>query len=192
MDIPIYTEDEATEDLTEIYDDIKRSMQLPGVPNYYTAVSSSPNTLAMLWQMIKISQENSTLPNSLGSMINYVIATESYCEYCSSVFELNCRTMGVNEDTLAMLIENLEGVNPRRIKVIIEFALKAAKYPQELDLKDYNRLRDEGVTDEEIVEIVILSAFTALLDVVADALKVEVDPGVLQGLGRDYVFAPDK
>lgn len=192
MDVPIYPEDEATDEITEIYEDIKRSMQLPGVPNYYTAVSSSPSGLAMIWQMTKASQANSTLPKSLGAMINYTIATKSYCEYCSSAFELNCRTMGVNEDTLAMLVENLEGVNPRRLKVIIEFALKAAKYPQDLNLQDYDRVRNEGVTEEEIVEIVVLAAFTALLDVVADALKVEVDPGVMQGLGRDYVFSPDE
>ena len=81
-------------------------------------------------------------------------------------------------------------MNPRRIKAILEFALKAAKYPQDLNLNDYDKVREEGVTDAEIVEIVMISAFTVLTDIVADALKIVVDPPIFDVLERDYVFEP--
>jgi alkylhydroperoxidase family enzyme len=41
-----------------------------------------------------------------------------------------------------------------------------------------------GVTDAEIVEIVMIAAVAVLSDIIADALKIEVDPMVLQMLGR--------
>ena len=41
-----------------------------------------------------------------------------------------------------------------------------------------------GVTDAEIVEIVMIAAAAVLSDIIADALKIEVDPMVLQMLGR--------
>jgi uncharacterized peroxidase-related enzyme len=188
MDVPIYTEEEATGEVAQLYDEIKREMQLPFVPNFYTALSSSPSGLAMLWEMSQAANKNTTLPQSLGAMINYTIATKSYCEYCSSAYEMNCRTLGVNEETLEMLIKDLENVNPRRIRIIINFALKAAKYPQELNRDDFDKVRDEGVTDAEIIEIIMISAMTVLTDIVADALKIEVDPAIFEVIGRDQVF----
>lgn len=192
MDMPIYSEDEVSGELSEIYEDIKRVMQYPFVPNFYTALSSSPNGLQMLWSMNKAYQQNLTLPYSLSAMINYLIATKSYCEYCSSAYEMNCRTIGIDEEVLQAMIQDLDSVNPRRLKVILEFALKAAKYPQELSLDDFNRLRHEGVTDAEIVEIILISGFTVVTDIVADALKIEVDPPIFEAIGRDYVFEPNE
>lgn len=188
MDVPIYNEDEVGGEIAQTYDEIKRHMQLPFVPNIYTALSSSPSALNMLFKMNQAMDEHLTLPQSLAAMINYTIATKSYCEYCSAAHEMTCRTMGINEETLAMLIENLDEVNPRRLKVIIEFALKAAKHPQDLNRDDYEQLREEGVTDAEMVEIVMIAGFAVLSDIVTDALKIEVDPIIFEMIGRNQVF----
>lgn len=184
MDMPIYTEEEAPAEIAEIYAEIKQALPYPNVPNLYTALSSSPAGLAMFWQMGQAYFSNLTIPQSLVAMISYTIATKSECEYCSSAHELNCRTMGVNEETLSMLVKDLENLNPRRVQVIIDFAYKAAKHPQELSLEDYDMARDEGVTDAELVEIIMIAGVAVLSDIVADALKIEVDSAILQGLGR--------
>lgn len=184
MDMPIYTEEEAAGEIAEIYAEIKKELPYPNVPNLYTALSSSPSGLAMYWQMGQAYFKNLTIPQSLVAMISYTIATKSECEYCSSAHELNCRTMGINEETLDILVKDLENLNPRRIQVIIDFAYKAAKHPQELSLEDYDRARDEGVSDAELVEIVMIAGVAVMSDIIADALKIEVDPMILQGLGR--------
>lgn len=184
MDVPIYKEDEATGEIAEIYNEIKRELQYPVVPNLFTALSSSPSGLAMFWEMSKAYYGNLTIPQSLVAMISYTIATKSQCEYCSSSHEMTCRTMGINEETLEMLVKDLENVNPRRIRVIIDFAYKAAKHPQELNIDDFNRVREEGVTEAEIIEIVLVAGIAVLSDIVADALKIEVDPIILEALGR--------
>jgi alkylhydroperoxidase family enzyme len=66
----------------------------------------------------------------------------------------------------------------------MEFAVKTARDPKGLNAQDYEQVRDQGVTDEEIVEIVFVAAMGNLGDTIADALKVEVDSMVTEGLGR--------
>jgi alkylhydroperoxidase family enzyme len=97
---------------------------------------------------------------------------------------LTCRTLGVDEETLTLLVKDLGNVNPERIRAIIEFALKVAKDPQGLVAADYDRVREQGVTDEEIVEIVTVAGFAVFSDIMADALKVEVEAPIAQALGR--------
>lgn len=75
-------------------------------------------------------------------------------------------------------------MSPERIRAIIAFALKVAHDPQGVVAEDYERLRAHGITDEEVVDIVLNAAMSTFFDILADALKVEVEPEVVQGLGR--------
>jgi alkylhydroperoxidase family enzyme len=69
--------------------------------------------------------------------------------------------------------------------VTIEFALRVASGSKDLVREDYDKLRAHGVTDEELVEIIQVAAIGSSGDVLADALKVEVDDMVAQALGRN-------
>jgi alkylhydroperoxidase family enzyme len=127
---------------------------------------------------------NITLPQSLVSMIAYTIAQKNHCEYCSANNELTCRTLGIDEKTLAALVEDLGSVSPARIAAIIDFAVKVAKNPQGLVAEDYDRVRDQGVTEAEIIEIIFIAAFGYMNDIVAESLKVDVDTMTAEALGR--------
>jgi hypothetical protein len=50
--------------------------------------------------------------------------------------------------------------------------------------EDYDRVRDQGVTDGEIVEIIKTAAFAVLTDIVADALQVDVDNMISMALNQ--------
>jgi alkylhydroperoxidase family enzyme len=117
-------------------------------------------------------------------MILYTIAETSNCEYCSAGNELTCRTLGVDEETLSGLVEDIGNVSPQRIAAIIEFALKVSHDPQGLVAEDYDRVREQGITDEELVEIILIAAIGNYTDTLADALKIEVESLVSEGLGR--------
>jgi uncharacterized peroxidase-related enzyme len=174
----------ATEDVTVFYGEIKRLLQIPIVPNFVKALAISPDALAIYSALNKAFRARITLPQSLTSMILYTIAKKSNCEYCSATHEVTCRTLGVDEETLAQLVEDLGAVNPLRVKAIIEFALKAAKHPKDLVAEDYEYVRDQGVSDEEIVEIILIAAVGVLSDVLAESLKIEVDTITRQALNQ--------
>jgi alkylhydroperoxidase family enzyme len=50
--------------------------------------------------------------------------------------------------------------------------------------EDYERVREQGVTDEELVEIIMVAARGKYLDTLADALKIKVESMVSEALGR--------
>jgi alkylhydroperoxidase family enzyme len=71
-----------------------------------------------------------------------------------------------------------------RIRTIIQFALKAADHAQDLTAEDYERVREQGITDEELMEIIHVVAVANYFDTLSDATKIQVDPIVSQALGR--------
>jgi uncharacterized peroxidase-related enzyme len=159
-------------------------MQVPFVPNFFKVLAISPAAQAINWDIFRSFFQHATLPQSLIAMIHFTIAESNNCEYCSATNELTCRTLGIDEATLTALIEDLGNVSPRRVRAIIAFSLKVAHSPKELVAEDYDRLREQGVTDEELVEIILIAAFGNYTDTLADALKVKVDEPVAAALGR--------
>jgi uncharacterized peroxidase-related enzyme len=180
--LPIIEENEATDEIAEIFDEVKRELQIPFVPNSFKVLATSPDMLAFFWKIWHAYFEYTTLPQSLVTMIHYTIATKNNCTYCSANNEFACRTLGVDEETLDNLVKDLGSVTPQRIQTIIEFALKVAKDAQGLVRADYEKVRNQGVTDGELVEIMVIASFAKFLDTLADAVQLEVEPVIKQAL----------
>jgi uncharacterized peroxidase-related enzyme len=183
-DVPMIEEEAATGEVARIYAEVKRDLQFPAVPNAMKVLAVSPAALAMYWDFVRSQTQHGTLPEALRSMILYTIAAVGNCQYCSAAHELTCRTLGIDEETLGKLVKDLGNVSPERIRVIIEFALKVSHDPQSLVPADYERVRQEGVTEEELVEIIMVAAIGRYNDTLADALKIDVEPMVAEALGR--------
>ena len=177
-------EAEATGDVAEIYADIKRTMQIPFVPNMMTTLAVSPAAVTGAWGLYGNFLRQTTLPRALMAMILFTVAESRDCEYCAAQNEFACRVLGVDEETLSALVEDLDSVSPERIQAIIAFALKVSHDPLGVVAEDYERLRELGITDEEVVDIAVNAAMATFFDILADSLKVEVESEVSQGLGR--------
>jgi uncharacterized peroxidase-related enzyme len=177
-------EDEATGEVASLYEATKQALNMPFVPNMSKAVAIAPNVLAACTDIFRTFYSNLTLPQALVAMISYCIPTAKNCHYCSANGELYCRSLGIDEEVLEQLARDLGNVNPQRIRTIIQFALKCALTPQSLTAKDYDQIRDQGVGDEELVEIIFIASVANMTDTLADALKIEVDAPVLEALGR--------
>lgn len=182
--LPIIDEQDAVVGVADIYAQVKQEMQIPFIPNMLKGLAISPAALAIHWGFTRSIYKYATLPESLISMILYSIAEKSNCQYCSAGNELTCRNLGIDEDTLSNLVKDLDSVFPERVRTIIEFALHVSHNPQGLVEQDYQRVRDQGVTDDEIVEIILVAAIANYVDTLADALKIDVDPMISQALGR--------
>ena len=73
--LPIIEEEKATGDVARIYADVKRDLQLPIVPNHLKALAVSPAALAIYWDLTRSFYQNTTLPDSLTSMILFTISS---------------------------------------------------------------------------------------------------------------------
>jgi uncharacterized peroxidase-related enzyme len=177
-------ETEAEGDVARIYAEIKRDLTAPFLPNMFKTLAVSPAALKSAWGLYGNFLRTTTLPRALMSMILFTVAESRDCEYCAAQNEFACRSLGIDEETLSALAEDLDNVSPERIRATIAFALKVSHDPLGIDSKDYELLREHAITDEEIVEIVVNAAGATFFDILADSLKVEVEPAVAKELGR--------
>ncbi len=182
--LPLVQESEATGEVAGIYAEAKQLMQVPFVPNILKGLAVSPAALTIYWSAFRAFLLNTTLPQALSAMLLYAIAERNHCQYCSAGHEMTCRMLGIDEDTLAQLVKDLGNVSPERVREIIMFALKVNSDPQSLAAEDYDRVRAEGVTDEELAEIILLAAMGRMGDTLADGLKIEVDTVPVQTVDR--------
>ena len=181
---PMLDEKEVTGEVAELFNTVKRELQLPFVPNMIKTIGNSSAALAIHMGMFQILVEHLTLPLSLMAMISYTVAEYANCEYCSANNELLCRNLGIDEETLKKVAQDLGNVNPERVRVIIQFSVKMAQDPQGVTNEDFDRMRELGVSDEEILEIILIAAHAVSADIIADTLKVPVEMEVYAGLGR--------
>jgi uncharacterized peroxidase-related enzyme len=175
-------EDEATGEVAALFEEIKREMMVPAVPNLFKALAASPAALAIEWALFRALYTHGTLPQSLSAMILYAVAEQNECQYCSASHELSCRTLGIDEETLHKLVHDLPQLTPERVRATIQFALRVARSPKTLERDDYDALRAQGVSEEELVEIIQLAALGSFGDALSDALKIDVDPAVSEAL----------
>ncbi len=155
---------------------------MPFVINLFKASAGSPRILKGLWAAYATLIGQTTLPASLASMIGFAVSAANKCDYCNSLHTVACRTIGIDDDMLTAINSDLEALTPQRVQEIIRFAVKAATSPQDLVEADYERVRDQGISDEEIAEIVIVAAWATFTDRIADSLKIGIDVQVRQAL----------
>ena len=175
-------EDEATGEIAEIYDGVKKDMQVPTVPNIDKILANSLPALKGTVNLMDDLYMGSSLPQPVVAMLLYSISLARSCQYCSSFHRLTCRMVGVDESMLAAVGNNLGSVTPERVQAIVAFGVKAAMSSNDLTDDDFEKLRDMGISDSEIVEIVALAGMGVYLNIVADALKIEVDDMIKKGL----------
>jgi alkylhydroperoxidase family enzyme len=181
---PIIEPEDADPELAQQYAEAQQVTGLPIVPNWAQIGAVSPDCLEIYLQMYRLFQHNISLPESLVPVILYCIATARNCTYCSTVNELYCRTLGVDDETLERLANDLDNVSPERLRAIIQFALQCAFDAQALTAADYERVREQGISDDELAQIIFLVALANFNDTLADGFKIEVEPDVLEALGR--------
>ena len=181
---PLLEPDEVDPEIADLYTAIQREYDLPNVPNSAKALGVSQAGLEIYLQIVQAFHQHISLPQSIVPIILYTIATRRNCNYCSATNELYCRTLGVDDETLEHLVKDLDHVSPERLQVIIRFSVKCAFDPQGLVEADYDRLRDDGISDDEIAQIIFVTALANFNDTLADSFKIDVDPAVKQALGR--------
>lgn len=181
-ELPIVEDQDAQGEVVNIFEEYKRVMQIPYIPNLLKGLATSPAALKMYWDLNKSLYYNATLPEALIYMIMFTISETKNAQYCTASNELTCRTLGIDEAMINALIEDIDSVTPARIQEIIKFSLKVALDPQGMVMEDYQRVRDSGVTDDEMVEIIMMAAIANFTNTLSDSLKIPIEPRISSAL----------
>lgn len=167
--MPMIQEADATGEVAEIYEAVQREMGIPFVPNIDKSLAIAPNALKGSWEVLRHVFLQTNLPMSLAAMILFSISSANQCKYCGPIFKATCMSAGIDEDTLAALDSDLEVLSPLRVQAIVKFAKKCALDRANIEDADFDHVRDQGVSDEEIMEIIALAALGNYLNTIADS-----------------------
>ena len=124
--MPMIEEQDATGEVAEIYDDIRRTLGINFVPNIDKHVAISPNVLKATWEAERHIYLNSSLPQTISSLIIFSVSAANECYYCDSFFRSVCMAVGVDQDLLDKLDKDPATLPSDRVRAIIDFALKCS------------------------------------------------------------------
>jgi uncharacterized peroxidase-related enzyme len=181
---PIIDEVTAQGDVARVFADFRRTKGTAFVPNFFKTLANAPAAMEGTWNVYRDVGNRGLLPTALKEMLFVAISAARNCQYCTTAHLAFCTLLGVGAATLSLLETNISAIEPPRTRAVIHFAVRCATDPASLTAADYDALRAQGITDAELVEIVAMSAFSVYATIVADALKVDIDPGfhaILQG-----------
>lgn len=163
-----------------VFGEIERELGFGIVPNIFRAMAGQPAVLRATWDLFRATVLQGTLPRAVKEMIGVAVSAANHSPYALAVHMHSLGVQGVNEDTLAVLASgaaDAPGMAPS-VTAIIRFAHKAAHQgPLAITSADVAALEDEGISTEELGEIVAainlfqyVNSFTDLASVPLDAI----------------------
>lgn len=133
-----------------------------------------------------MAENTSSLTKSEKEMIIVATSGLNHCQYCSIAHGAILRVYEKNpylSDQLA--INHRKTELTKRQKLILEFAIKVSKESENVKEEDYEILRQNGFTEEDIWDIISVSSFFAMSNRLANAtyLKTNLE---FYNLGRTF------
>lgn len=174
---PIIAEDAVLEpQVAEIYDEIRRELGFGMVPNIFKSMAINPPILRANWDKFRATILVGRLPRTIKEMIGVLISQVNKSEYALRVHLHGLSALGVANEVLDMLIHDFEHCPlPDREKVILRFGLLAASDPLHLSDADYEDLFAQGLTLEDIFEIVATADLFSSVNAYTDSARVPID-----------------
>jgi uncharacterized peroxidase-related enzyme len=178
--------DDAQEDVREIYDDIFKHLGNEGLVDYFKVLGNHNVTiLAATWNLLKNVLIRGELPRSLKELVFVAVSNENDCTYCTNIHSAVCKMIQVDEDSLQKVLDKARDLNPKRVKIAIEFAIKMATNASSITSNDHQILIDEGMDKNEIFELMSLVSVVNYSNTLAQGMMISVDKNILSILERD-------
>ena len=93
-------ENEATEKVKEVYDDIKSSRHITEVPNFWRMLANDPEELERTWNSLKQIMKKGALDHVTKELIYVAVSITNGCEYCIRSHSLAAKKKGATEEML--------------------------------------------------------------------------------------------
>ena len=172
---PMLAEHDAKGTAKRVYSEILQVKHLRKIPNFFKTLANSTRVLQGTWRVYRDVSTRGEISEPLKEMIFVAISAATECIYCEAAHLAFCRILKVDAETCKNLVNNIDALTPARTSDIVRFAVKVGTEPKSLVQADYDILRKNGLGDEEIIEVVAMSAFARYAITVAEALKLDVD-----------------
>ncbi len=161
----------------QTYHEIEQELGFGIVPNIFRSMSEYPPLLAANWQKFKATILGGQLPRSVKEMLGVTVSHVNGSKYAKAVHLHSLSVQGVHDLWLQQLIadELEEDTLPETIQAMVLFARKAAQRASSLGMEDINALRDAGLSDSEIFEVIATVDLFQSVNAYTDLMGVEID-----------------
>lgn len=168
--VPLIDRDAATGSVKEQFDQIASAFG--GVPAMFRAVANSPAALASMWGSFAAFGGGALGP-ALSEQIAVAVADRNSCEYCLAAHTALGTKAGLSRDALAAAQDGRS--DDPRTAALLGFAVKLVDERGGISPDDVQAVRDQGWSDEQIVETIGQVALNLFTNYVNIALEVPVD-----------------
>ena len=97
-------ENEATEKVKEIYEEIKKVRQITEVPNFWKSLANNPETLERTWTSLQQVMKKGELDPVVKELIYVAVSVTNGCEYCIKSHSLAAKKKGATNEMLNEMI----------------------------------------------------------------------------------------
>lgn len=109
-------------------------------------------------------------------MVGVAISQANGSDYALKVHLHGLSALGMSEEVLQTLVSDFEACPlPKREKAVIRFGLLAGTKPKELTPEKFDELRELGLDDAEIYEIIATAHLFTGVNQYTDAISLEID-----------------
>ncbi|CAL67179.1 carboxymuconolactone decarboxylase family protein [Christiangramia forsetii] len=175
--------DAASPEVRDIYDDTKKTLQLPFVLNWFKCQGDNALLLQGNWSKLKNTLMEGQVPNVLKQLIIYNVSKERGCNYCSHAH-------GIFADSMSSMISEEEGFKatqhlnspsmPVSYKTAVQVVTKAALNHSDISDEDFQKLEEAGFTHKEIQELMAQADLVNMLNTIADVSGIRIDNELLE------------
>ncbi len=177
--------DDASPEVQAIYDDTKKTLQLPFVLNWFKCQGDNATLLNGNWNKLKSTLMEGEVPNVLKQLIIYNVSKERGCNYCSHAH-------GIFADSMSSMISDAEGFKatenldspsmPVSYRTAVNVITKAALDHKNIDDSDFEELENAGFSRKEIQELMAQADLVNMLNTIADVSGIKIDNELLETL----------
>lgn len=159
-----------------VYDEITTELGFGIVPNLFKSMAANPELLEANWKKFRATILKGDLPRTLKEMIGVAISQANESEYALRVHLHGLSALGMSEEVLQTLVADFDACPlPAREKAVIRFGLLAATQPRALSAEHYKELRNMGLDEAEIYEIIATANLFTEVNQYTDAIALEID-----------------
>ena len=96
--------EQASEEVKEVFDDIKNLRKIPDVNNFWKCLANHPPTLKRIWESLKDIMAPRALDSLTKEMIYVAVSASNGCEYCIHSHTAAARKQGMTDEMFGELM----------------------------------------------------------------------------------------
>jgi len=102
--VSLITEEQASEPVINIYQEIKKTLGVPFVPNLFKAMANNPEQLEATWDQFKVIMGPGELTKREKELVAMAVSATNNCKYCIYAHTAALKGLGLNDQGIVELM----------------------------------------------------------------------------------------